>query len=174
MYLENVPPKWLIKILEQYVNDLKVQNEHEVRRRFWIKCIYFTFFYEIKIKVLYPEYLTNKKEFKIACNDKEGSDILRGLDDENLDKFISQFLYDISNLKREDFDKLMKSSGNENTSHKYRYYIFGLYTFPTILFWDIWLIFIERIGFDPIHKMNFSPAKIFFLEYMEDFYARQR
>ena len=98
MYLENVPPKWLIKILEQYVNDLKVQNEHEVRRRFWVKCIYFTFFHEIKIKVLYPEYLTNKKEFKIACNDKEGSDILRGLDDENLDKFISQFLYDLSKI----------------------------------------------------------------------------
>ena len=63
MYLENVPPRWLIKILERYVNNLNEYNENEIHRHFWFQCIFFIFFNEIKSNEL--KFNVSKKKSRI-------------------------------------------------------------------------------------------------------------
>ena len=165
MYLENVPPRWLIKILERYVNNLNEYNENEIHRHFWFQCIFFIFFNEIK---------SNELKFNVSKKYNSGFDLLDELNDKNLDKFVGQLLNDLSKINKDIFEKLMSLSKGKVIEMENKYYIFGINNFPTKIFWDLWLIFVQRTGFEPINKMNFSPTKIFFQEYMEDFYSRQR
>lgn len=167
MYIIPNASPWLITIIKKYVTG-DFSNEDLIRYNFWADCIRYTFKEnKIEISEILPDF-----DIKITEH-STGFDLMCEMNDVDLEKFVDLFLQEMSLITKNDFDKFVSYSEESERDNPF-YYIYGKNPFPTYLFSDLWKIFINKVGFVPINKMNFSPAKIFFLEYLDDFHSRQR
>ena len=167
MYIIPNASPWLTKNIEKYVTG-DFSNEKVIRYNFWADCIRYTFKEnKIEISEMLPDF-----DIKITEH-STGFDLMCEMNDVDLERFVDLFLKEMSLINKYDFDKFVSYS-EENERDDQFYYIYGKNPFLTFLFSDLWKIFTNKVGFVPIDKMNFSPAKIFLLEHLDHFHSRHR